>query len=48
MFTSSLQNIINVAAPEISGASFDAIINICVAVIVLSVLVMKPLAGGVK
>lgn len=48
MFANNLQNIFDVAAPEVLGASFDAIISICVVVIVLSVLVIKPLAGGVK
>lgn len=48
MFTCNFLNILNMAAPEVLGASFDAIISICVVVIVLSILVIKPLAGGVK
>lgn len=46
MFTSNLQNIITKAAPVNTGVSFNAIISICVAVIIMSVLVIKPLAGG--
>ena len=45
MFAANLQSIITLAAPANTGVSFNAII-ICVSVIILSVLVIKPLAGG--